>query len=166
MTARCIFASTRDDGHGVWAVDAAGGAERKLAPRPSRHRRGQPGGRAARLLPMAMAPAPIRVMAAEVDGKSITGNENVFPFRPVSCPDGIFLLCADGKIKQRGPTGADSQTIRFHGHAGSDARRRNLSRAGSAISTARRRARRWASCGRCSRLTARPSPSPPWATSM
>lgn len=83
-----IFASTREDGHGVWAVDAAGGPEQRVAQS------------SARVIAAARAPSEEIVAQAidgaspisgphgwlEVAGKSITGNEMVFPFRPSSCP--------------------------------------------------------------------------------
>ncbi len=109
-----IFASTRDNGHGVWAVDADGGAERRVAQS------------SARIDAAAQAPDGEIVAQAidgaspingphgwlEVNGRSITGDEMVFPFRPSFLPDGIFYYVADGKIRRRRLNGP-AETIPF-----------------------------------------------------
>ncbi|HEY1877865.1 MAG TPA: amidohydrolase family protein, partial [Rhizomicrobium sp.] len=48
----------------------------------------------------------------EVKGKTITGTEMVFPFRPSFLADGTFFYTADGKIRRRN-SGGDAQTIAF-----------------------------------------------------
>ena len=109
-----IFASTRDNGHGVWAVAAAGGPEQRVAQS------------FARVISAAQAPSGEIVAQAidgaspisgphgwlEVSGKSISGDEMVFPFRPSFLPDGTFYYAADGKIKRRRLNGP-AETIPF-----------------------------------------------------
>jgi len=91
------FASTRENGLGVWGVDAAGGPERRLITTASRIDAAGwgPGG---------------EIVAhgvdgtkgwLEVNGKPITGNEHVFPFRPSFLTGAEFFYTADGKIKKR-----------------------------------------------------------------
>src|SRR5262249_28925786 len=109
-----IFASTRDNGHGVWAVDAAGGPEQRV------------GQSSARVIAAARASGGEIVAQAidgaspisgphgwlEVNGKSITGEEMVFPFRPSFLSDGTFFYVADGKIRRRHLNSA-AETIPF-----------------------------------------------------
>jgi Tol biopolymer transport system component len=100
------FASTRDNGKGVWAVDAAGGPEHRLVTTVSQIDAASWGG---------------EVVAhgvdgskgwLEVNGKSITGDEHVFPFRPSFLSRSEFFYTADGKIKKRDLSG-NVQTIPF-----------------------------------------------------
>ena len=48
----------------------------------------------------------------ERNGKSLTGDEHVFPFRPSFLPGGAFFYTADGKIRKRDVSGA-VETIPF-----------------------------------------------------
>ena len=102
------FASTRENGNGIWAVDAAGGSERRL------------GTSAARVDAVSWGPdGQILAHAVngtkgwlEANGKPVTGDEHVFPFRPSFLSGGGYFYTADGKIKKRGAEGA-VQTIPF-----------------------------------------------------
>jgi len=95
------FSSTRDNGHGVWAVDAGGGPEQKIAQTSSR------------IDAAGWAPNGEIVGHGvegsrgwlEVRGKTITGSEMVFPFRPSFLADGTSFYTADGKIMRRNPGG-------------------------------------------------------------
>jgi Tol biopolymer transport system component len=102
------FASTRENGKGVWAVPVAGGPERRLATAASRIDAASwgPGG---------------QIVAHGVDGtkgwleangKSLTGDEHVFPFRPSFVSPTAFFYTADGKIKKRDLNGS-VETIPF-----------------------------------------------------
>jgi Tol biopolymer transport system component len=102
------FASTRDGGQGVWAVDAVGGPEHKLATTKAR-------------IDAASWAAGGEVLAhgvdgtkgwLEVGGKPLTGDEHVFPFRPSFLSAREFFYTADGKIKKRSLDGT-VQTIPF-----------------------------------------------------
>ena len=108
-----VFASTRDNGKGIWAVDAAGGGERRLATGTSFVDAvgWSPSGK---VIAHAVDAVTVRGSKGwlEIDGKSITGSEHVFPFRPSFLPDGTFFYTADGKIKKRSLDGA-VQTIPF-----------------------------------------------------
>ena len=102
------FASTRENGNGIWAVDAAGGTERRIATSASR------------IDAVSWAPDGQLIAHAvdgtkgwlEAGGKSLTGDEHVFPFRVSFAPGGGFFYTADGKIKQRGTDGT-AHTIPF-----------------------------------------------------
>ena len=102
------FASTRENGNGIWAVDAASGPERRL------------GTSTGRIDAVSWGPdGQILVHAVngtkgwlETNGKSVTGDEHVFPFRPSFLAGNGFFYTADGKIKKRSPDGA-VQTIPF-----------------------------------------------------
>ncbi|HET7086250.1 MAG TPA: amidohydrolase family protein [Rhizomicrobium sp.] len=102
------FASTRENGNGIWVADAAGGSERRQATV------------AGRVDAVSWAPGG-QIVAHVVDGvkgwletggKSLTGNEHVFPFRPNFLSSGEFFYTADGKIKRRDLNGA-AATIPF-----------------------------------------------------
>jgi Tol biopolymer transport system component len=102
------FVSSRDGGQGVWAVDAAGGPERRLV--------------STRVRIDAAAWGPGGEVVAhgvdgtkgwlEVNGRPLTGDEHVFPFRPSFLSRREFFYTADGKIRKRDPDG-NVQTIPF-----------------------------------------------------
>jgi len=122
------FASTREGGSSVWAVNVADGTERKVltatgrvdAPSwgPASSERGgskgqivyhvSTGGRGG-----GNAPESSRY---EVDGKTITGSENVFAFRASwisgNRPEAFYYV-SDGKIRRRSPSEGDAQTVPF-----------------------------------------------------
>jgi len=119
------FASTRGDGASAWAVKVADGTERKLATgggrvdAPSWGPGGQVvyhvttgGGRGGR----GAAPAPTtpqeQTSRYEVDGKPITGAENVFAFRASWTSPTEFYYVSDGRIRKSSLTGP-SQSVDF-----------------------------------------------------
>jgi Tol biopolymer transport system component len=114
------FASTRDGGTSVWAVNLADGSERKVTTAAARvdapswgpdntlvyhvTTGGRGGGN---------APDSSRF---EVDGKTITGAENVFAFRASwvsGSGSAAFYYVSDGKIRKRSPSAGDAQTVPF-----------------------------------------------------
>jgi Tol biopolymer transport system component len=105
---RIAFASTREGGHGVWAVDVAGGPEQRVVETASRIDAASwgPGGD----IVAHGVDGPRGWL--EVKGQSITKNEMVFPFRPSFLGRDTFFYTADGKIRQRTLNGS-SQTIPF-----------------------------------------------------
>jgi Tol biopolymer transport system component/imidazolonepropionase-like amidohydrolase len=95
--AEIAFASSRDDGRSVWAVNVASGEERRLATAngrvdaPSWGPDGQ---------------VVYHVTAAntshyEIDGRTITGDENVFAFRASFSTPNTLWYVSDGKIRKR-----------------------------------------------------------------
>ncbi len=102
------FVSTRDAGKGVYAVDSTGGEERRLVSAQ------------ARIDAASWSPGNEIVAHGvdgakgwlEINGRSITGDEHVFPFRPSFLSRREFFYVADGKIKKR-ELGGDVQTVPF-----------------------------------------------------
>ena len=114
------FASTRDDGQSVWAVNVADGTERKAASAagrvdaPSWGAGGQlvyhvtTGGRPRRRSAVDRSRRATRSVA-----RPITGGENVFAFRASWANAKEFYYVSDGKIRKRGVDGGAPQTIEF-----------------------------------------------------
>jgi Tol biopolymer transport system component len=111
------FASTRDGGQAVWAVSVADGTERKVTTASGRvdapswgpggqivyHvTTGGRGGGGAR-----------ETSRYELDGKILTGDENVFAFRASFASAAEFFYVSDGKIRKRAVGGGEPQTIPF-----------------------------------------------------
>jgi Tol biopolymer transport system component len=103
------FASTRDDGAGVWAVNVASGAERKVSTAIGRVDAPSwgPGGQ---IVYHSTAEGRSRY---EVDGKSLTGSENAFGFRVSWASATEFYYVSDGKIRKRTVSGGNAQTVAF-----------------------------------------------------
>jgi Tol biopolymer transport system component len=106
--AQIAFISTRGAGQSVWAVPIAGGAERRIttgvrADAPS----WAPGGE---VLYHATLAASSRY---ELDGKALTGDENVFAFRAAWLSPRECVYVSDGKIRRRTLDGAAARTIEF-----------------------------------------------------
>ena len=96
------YTSSREGGQGVWRVDAAGGTEHRLLTAANRID-------AASWTPDGAILAHVVDGARgwlEHDGKQITGDEHVFPFRPSFLSRTEFFYTADGKIRKRGLNGA------------------------------------------------------------
>ena len=99
------FASTRDAGRKVWVVPSRGGQEREAAASAGAIDAASwsPGG------PIVAHVLQGTSSRLEIDGKSITGDENVFPFRPSWASATDFFYTADGRIRKR-TVGAPSFT--------------------------------------------------------
>ena len=108
--ATIAFVSEREDRRGVWTVDAASGAERSLAPAagavsaPSWNRDGS------KVVYNVIAANRSELM---LDGRDITGDEDVFPFRAQWASPTEVIYTADGKIKKRVIDGGSASTIEF-----------------------------------------------------
>ncbi|HYM21946.1 MAG TPA: amidohydrolase family protein, partial [Vicinamibacterales bacterium] len=103
------FASTRDSGMGVWAVNAASGAEHKLTAATSVVDAPSwgPGGK---IVYHAAAGGGSEL---ESDGKTLTGAENAFAFRASWASANEFFYVSDGKIRRRSIDGGAATTIPF-----------------------------------------------------
>ena len=112
------FASTREDGRGVWAVNVASGAERKVltgggrVDAPSWGPGGQIVYHATTGSGRGAVPGP-ESSRYEIDGKSVTGSENVFAFRASWASPDEFFYVSDGKIRRRSTSAASAQTVEF-----------------------------------------------------
>jgi Tol biopolymer transport system component/imidazolonepropionase-like amidohydrolase len=104
------FSSTRGDGVSVWAVNVADGMERKVSTAsgtvdaPS----WGPGGK------IVYHSAANGGSALEVDGKSLTGDENAFSFRAAWTSPTEFYYTSDGKIRKRSVDGGSAKTVEFN----------------------------------------------------
>ncbi|HUU36441.1 MAG TPA: amidohydrolase family protein [Vicinamibacterales bacterium] len=103
------FVSTRAGGHHVWAVPSRGGEARMIATSTGvvDAASWSPGGP---VVAHALAGTASRL---ETDGATITGTENVFPFRPSWASATEFFYTADGKIRKRALGGAAFTDVPF-----------------------------------------------------
>ena len=107
---RIAFVSEREESRGVWTVNATTGSEASLAPAtgavsaPSWSRDG------AKVVYNVIAANRSELM---LDGRDITGDEDVFPFRAQWTASNELLYTADGKIKKRPIDGGAPSTIEF-----------------------------------------------------
>jgi Tol biopolymer transport system component/imidazolonepropionase-like amidohydrolase len=104
------FVSERDDRRGIWSIDASSGAEASIAPAT--------GALSAPSWTPDGGKVIFNVIANNrsnliVDGKEITQNEDVFPFRAQWTSPTEFIYTADGKIKKRSISGGAATTIEF-----------------------------------------------------
>jgi Tol biopolymer transport system component/imidazolonepropionase-like amidohydrolase len=112
------FASTRDDGRSVWAVDVANGVERRVATADGRVDAPSwgPGGRIVYHVTTGSGrgagPGP-ESAHYEIDGRAITGAENVFAFRASWASPDEFFYVSDGRIRKRRIGSPDADTIEF-----------------------------------------------------
>jgi Tol biopolymer transport system component len=99
------FVSSRSGGAGIWAVSLANGTERKLPPAPAQANAPSwgPGGQIVYHV----------TSRQEMDGQSLTGEENAFPFRVSWSSPREFFYTADGKIRKRTLGNPTPQTIEF-----------------------------------------------------
>ncbi|MFN8061157.1 MAG: amidohydrolase family protein [Vicinamibacterales bacterium] len=103
------FASTREGDHGVWAVASTGGPERRAASSTGRVDAAAwgPGGQ---IVYHALEGTSSRL---EVDGKALTTDENVFPFRPSWSSTTDFYYTSDGLIRKRSLGAPTATTVAF-----------------------------------------------------
>ena len=103
------FIGTRNGVQGVYATTVAGLVERKLASGVGRADAPSwgPGGA---LIYHMTGPGSSRF---ELEGKPITGGENVFGFKASFASATEFYYVSDGKIRRRSITGGDAQTVEF-----------------------------------------------------
>ncbi len=110
INATIAFVSEREDRRGIWAVDSATAGERAIAPA------------AGALASPSWSPDGSRVIYNVIannrsnlliDGREITRDEDVFPFRAQWISATEVLYTADGKIKTRGIAGGDAVPIEF-----------------------------------------------------
>jgi Tol biopolymer transport system component/imidazolonepropionase-like amidohydrolase len=110
VNATIAFVSERADGRGVWAVDTATATERSISlaagavSAPSWNPDGS------RVIYNVIASNRSNLV---IDGREITADEDVFPFRAQWISATEVLYTADGKIKTRGVAGGDAVPIEF-----------------------------------------------------
>ncbi|MDX3899590.1 MAG: amidohydrolase family protein [Sphingobium sp.] len=105
--ATIAYASPRDNKNAIWATSLATGTEALLkevdgrADAPSYGPKGQ----------LAYVVADAKGSHLEIDGVTMSGEENVFPFRVSWAPNGRFSYVSDGLIRQR--MGKSAKTVGF-----------------------------------------------------
>jgi Tol biopolymer transport system component/imidazolonepropionase-like amidohydrolase len=104
------FVSEREDRRGVWSVNTSNGSEASLAPvagavsAPSWSRDGT------KVVYNVITGNRSELM---LDGRDLTGDEDVFPFRAQWTSPTELIYTADGKIKKRAIDGGAPATIEF-----------------------------------------------------
>ena len=110
VNASIAFVTEREDRRGVWAIDAETRSERSLAPA------------AGVLSAPSWTPDGSKVIYNVIanyrsnlvlDGRELTRDEDVFPFRAQWISATEFLYTADGKVKRRSTTGTAATPIEF-----------------------------------------------------
>jgi Tol biopolymer transport system component len=104
------FASTREGGHAIWAVSVADLTQRKVVTVDGARLDAPSWSGAGHVLYHATAAGQSRY---ELDGKAITGTENVFAFRASWGSPTDFFYVSDGKIRKRAVGAAEPQTVAF-----------------------------------------------------
>ncbi|MFZ4381942.1 MAG: TolB family protein, partial [Sandarakinorhabdus sp.] len=102
------YASTRPSGAALWITTLATNTERSLKAVPGARLDAPSFGPSGQL---AYVVADAKGSRLEVDGRHVSGDENVFPFRVSWQPGGSYAYVSDGKIRQR--SGSRLTTINF-----------------------------------------------------
>ena len=100
------FASTGDNGASIWAVKVADGVQRKVQTVAGARLDAPSWGPGGQLLYHVTVAGQSRF---ELDGKPLTGGENVFAFRASWASPSDFFYVSDGKIRRR-TLGGDAET--------------------------------------------------------
>lgn len=104
------FASSRDDYESIWAMNVRTGGERRVRTVKGARLDAPSWGPGGRLLYHVTEGARTRY---EIDGKPVTGDENVFAFRAAWASASDYFYVSDGKIRRRSVAGLPMQTIEF-----------------------------------------------------
>ncbi|HWI16375.1 MAG TPA: amidohydrolase family protein [Vicinamibacterales bacterium] len=104
------FVSERDDRRRVWAIDTSTQAERSIAPAAGAVSAPSWSPDGSKVIYNVIAGNRSNLV---VDGKEITSDEDVFPFRAQWVSPTEVIYTADGKIKRRSIGGSAATTIEF-----------------------------------------------------
>ena len=104
------FASSRDSYDGLWVVTVATGVERKVRTVAGARIDAPSWGPGGQLLYHVTAANQTRY---DLDGKTVTGAENVFAFRASWASPSEIIYVSDGKIRKRSVAGLPMQTLDF-----------------------------------------------------
>jgi Tol biopolymer transport system component/imidazolonepropionase-like amidohydrolase len=110
VNATIAFVSDREERRGVWAVDTATATERSIAPSAGALSAPSWSPDGSRLIYNVIANNRSNLV---IDGREVTRDEDVFPFRAQWISATEILYTADGKIKTRGVAGGDAVPIEF-----------------------------------------------------
>jgi Tol biopolymer transport system component/imidazolonepropionase-like amidohydrolase len=104
------FASSRDNYESIWAMNVRTGGERRVRSVKGARLDAPSWGPGGQLLYHVTESGRTRY---EIDGKPVTGDENVFAFRASWATPSEYLYVSDGKIRRRSVAGLPMQTIDF-----------------------------------------------------
>jgi Tol biopolymer transport system component len=105
-----VYASSRDNYDSIWAMNVRTGGERRVRTVKGARLDAPSWGPGNRLLYHVTEGQRTRY---EIDGKPVTGDENVFAFRAAWASPSEYLYVSDGKIRRRSVSGLPMQTIEF-----------------------------------------------------
>ena len=104
------FASSRDNYESIWSMNVRTGGERRVRSVKGARLDAPSWGPGGQLLYHVTESGRTRY---EIDGKPVTGDENVFAFRASWATPSEYLYVSDGKIRRRSVAGLPMQTIDF-----------------------------------------------------
>jgi Tol biopolymer transport system component/imidazolonepropionase-like amidohydrolase len=110
VDATIAFVSEREDRRGIWALDLATASERSLAPAAGAVSAPSWNPDGSKVIYNVIANNRSSLL---IDGREITRDEDVFPFRAQWISPTEILYTADGRIKTRGVAGGDAVPIDF-----------------------------------------------------
>ncbi|HEX6162564.1 MAG TPA: amidohydrolase family protein [Vicinamibacterales bacterium] len=104
------YASSRDNYESIWAMNVRSMGERRVRSVKGARLDAPSWGPGGQLLYHVTAGAQTRY---EIEGKPVTGTENVFAFRASWASNSEYLYVSDGKIRRRSIAGLPMQTVEF-----------------------------------------------------
>ncbi|MEO7156440.1 MAG: amidohydrolase, partial [Vicinamibacterales bacterium] len=104
------FASSRDNYESLWAMNVRSMGDRRLRSIKGARLDAPSWGPGGQLIYHVTEGGQSRF---EIDGKSVTGSENVFAFRASWASRTDYVYVSDGKIRRRSVTGLPVQTVEF-----------------------------------------------------
>jgi Tol biopolymer transport system component/imidazolonepropionase-like amidohydrolase len=105
-----VYASSRDNYESLWSMHLRSGGERRVRSVKGARLDAPSWGPGGQLVYHVTESGRTRM---EIDGKPVTGDENVFAFRATWASSTEFLYVSDGKIRRRSTAGLPMQTIEF-----------------------------------------------------
>ena len=105
-----VFATSRDNYESLWAMNVRTLGDRRVHSVKGVRLDAPSWGPGGQLLYHVTQAGQARF---EIDGKSVTGTENVFPFRASWVSPQEYLYVSDGKIRRRSVAGLPLQTVEF-----------------------------------------------------
>jgi Tol biopolymer transport system component len=105
-----VYATSRDNYESLWSMNLRSGGERRVRSVKGARLDAPSFGPGGQLLYHATAAQQTRF---EIEGKAVTGSENVFAFRASWASPTEYLYVSDGKIRRRSVAGLPMQTVEF-----------------------------------------------------
>jgi Tol biopolymer transport system component/imidazolonepropionase-like amidohydrolase len=105
-----VYATSRDNYESIWSTNLRSGGERRVRSVKGARLDAPSYGPGGQLLYHVTADGQSRY---EIEGKTVTGGENVFAFRASWASPSDYVYVSDGKIRKRSVSGLPVQTIDF-----------------------------------------------------